>query len=396
VSEVEQRVLVAIHGPGWGGIHAIAERVGPAAAAAGFPWVVVLTREDSELGVERLEHAGLTVVVIPLSRIRKSTNPVVQLRSFIGMPLTIARLCRVIKKYDISIVQVGGLLHFHAAVAGRIMRCAVVWQLHSDQPPTFLKKTFAPMVRKLAHSIGTAGRLLADTHIGMAPVRDVIVPFLSPVDLVRFNSDEAARTSRRAERAIAEDGVLVGTVGGRGPNKNHQLLVEALHLARREDPLICVWICGAEQGQHRSWYQENVIDRADELGLIANGAVAFAHPGVHVNEYMNAFDIFALPSKGEGSPLVVAEAMATSLPVVANDVGSVSDSVIDGLTGLLCVEGTANELAQHLVRLAADSAQRAEFGTAGRAWAEEHLSVRACTSAHIEAYEIALGARRAK
>ena len=76
-------------------------------------------------------------------------------------------------------------------------------------------------------------------------------------------------------------------------------------------------------------------------------------------------DIFLLPSKWEGMPMTVIEAMGTGLPVVASRVGGVPDMVTDGESGLL-IPPTAEALAQAIERLVKDEALRERLGTQAR------------------------------
>ena len=78
-------------------------------------------------------------------------------------------------------------------------------------------------------------------------------------------------------------------------------------------------------------------------------------------------DIFVLPSFAEGVPVVLMEAMATGLPVVATAVGGVSELVDHRESGLLVPPGDKQALAQALTGLLDDPALRADMGRAGRA-----------------------------
>ena len=78
-------------------------------------------------------------------------------------------------------------------------------------------------------------------------------------------------------------------------------------------------------------------------------------------------DAYVLPSFMEGLPVVLMEAMATELPVVATNISGIPELVIDDVNGLLVRPGRADLLANALTRLAADPAERARLGRAGRA-----------------------------
>jgi glycosyltransferase involved in cell wall biosynthesis len=90
-------------------------------------------------------------------------------------------------------------------------------------------------------------------------------------------------------------------------------------------------------------------------------------------------DIFALPTRGDCTPLVIAEAMACGLPIVATTVGSIPDMVSHGHNGLLVRPRRPDELAQVIRTLASDQALRARMGAASRVLAEEeHDTTKNC------------------
>lgn len=90
-----------------------------------------------------------------------------------------------------------------------------------------------------------------------------------------------------------------------------------------------------------------------------------------VPDLMAAADIFVLPSRFEGLPMSVIEAMLTGLPVVATNVRGPAEQVVPEVTGLLVPPGNASALAAALARLVADQALRARIGAAGRERAVE-------------------------
>lgn len=384
-----KRVLSVIHAPRWGGIHTIMERVGPICGQSGWEWIVLLPTTKGENGRARLEKAGLKVVEIPLRRIRKTLNPLVQLGFFLSIPLDIWRLTRVIRDQKIDVVQVCGLMHFHSAIAGRLMGKPVVWQLHSDQPPAFLKRFFTPWVVRIADSIMTSGASLRHTHPGLERAADRIVAFRAPVDTSRFKPDSEVRVRIRSTLGIGPNDLLVGTVGGQGPNKNHQMIVEVAATTAKSAENIRYFICGISIEQHRELYARTVKAQADNLNKEYPGTVSIFEPSRDISEYMAALDVFVLPSRGEGASIVTAEAMASGLPVVANDVGSLKDSVADGKTGFLNKSLSVEEMARHLAKLTSDPELRLSMGAAGRSVALSAFSLQACAAAHIDAYALA-------
>jgi glycosyltransferase involved in cell wall biosynthesis len=84
-------------------------------------------------------------------------------------------------------------------------------------------------------------------------------------------------------------------------------------------------------------------------------------------------DLFVLPTLADCSPLVILEAMASGLAVVATDVGAISEQVTDGETGLLVPPGDAAALGRAVLALVDDPLRRRAFGSAGLRRARERF-----------------------
>jgi glycosyltransferase involved in cell wall biosynthesis len=82
------------------------------------------------------------------------------------------------------------------------------------------------------------------------------------------------------------------------------------------------------------------------------------------SRYMAAFDVLALPSVKEGFPWAVLEAMAAKVPVVATRVGAIPEMLDDGISGIICEPGDAEQLAQGIVKLLGDDRLRQDYAIA--------------------------------
>jgi glycosyltransferase involved in cell wall biosynthesis len=154
----------------------------------------------------------------------------------------------------------------------------------------------------------------------------------------------------RPEQPAALSTRTLTYLGRLSPEKGPQFLVEA-------------W--GSIAAQHPDWSLRFValVDRLPE------GAerVEFIAPVSDPQRVLLASDIVVLPSLVEGFPLVVAEAMACGVPVIAADCSAGVRALIDdGVTGLIAARGDAGDLAHQLTWLMESESLRREFGTAAR------------------------------
>ena len=112
---------------------------------------------------------------------------------------------------------------------------------------------------------------------------------------------------------------------------------------------------------------------AYRLGL--SGRVMFLGERSDVAELLARSHVFVLASNWEGLPLTVLEAMRAGLPVVAFDVGGVSEAVVDGETGFLVPRGNVEALRDRILRLIESPGLRLSMGQAGRTRYERHFTV---------------------
>lgn len=135
------------------------------------------------------------------------------------------------------------------------------------------------------------------------------------------------RAKLRAEWGAGPDSVVVCTVANFRPNKSYPNLLRAAAMVLKRHPSTIFISVG--QGP----LEGDIRALRDELGLDRAFRLLGYRPDVY--DVLNASDIFALGSKHEGFPIAVMEALASGKPVVATDVGGVSDAVTPGVEGIL-------------------------------------------------------------
>jgi glycosyltransferase involved in cell wall biosynthesis len=99
--------------------------------------------------------------------------------------------------------------------------------------------------------------------------------------------------------------------------------------------------------------------------------VDLGHDDPELARLFRAADVFVLPTLSDAAPLVLGEALAAGLPVVATRVGAVPELAVDGETGLLVPPGDADALVAALRTLVDDAPLRRALGRRARALAVE-------------------------
>jgi glycosyltransferase involved in cell wall biosynthesis len=180
--------------------------------------------------------------------------------------------------------------------------------------------------------------------------------------------DRIERLPRLAE------GLVVGSVGRLDEQKAYDVLIAALPSL----PDVTVVLVG--DGPARAKLEELARHHGVADRVIFTGWQAEAR------RYLGGFDVFVLPSRYEGFPLSIIEAMLACLPVVATDVGSVSECVLAGETGAVVPPDDGNRLAETIRMLLESADLRMRMGEQGRERAISLFSVDAMARSYEQLY----------
>ena len=307
------------------------------------------------------------------------------------MGAEVAALRRLIQSCRVDLVQVNGLVNPHGAVAGRLERRPVVWQLQDTRAPMVVRRAMLPLVDRLATMVMVTGLEVARAHPGALELGGRL-PCLPPVDTSVFRPRAGARSQARRCLGLPQDAMVIGTVGNLNPQKGHEHLLRAVaRLQAPRPPGMHVCILGAITPTHMT-YELRLRRDAARLARTTGVQTMIHDPGDDVAGLLPALDVFAMASvpRSEGVPTALLEAMACGLPVVATDVGAVAEAVADEVTGLVVPASDEAALAAALGRLAAAAELRGHLGTAARRWVEISCDLEACADLHAAVYDRAV------
>jgi glycosyltransferase involved in cell wall biosynthesis len=223
---------------------------------------------------------------------------------------------------------------------------------------------------------------------GLPPGKLQVIP--NGVDLDRFRpASPAERMRLRRDLGLPVDGLLVLFVGFFSHEKCPDLLFDAWTDSFGASPASSLVIVGAS----RSDYYE--IDstmaarvQADAVRLGCQDRLRLVEHTESIELYYRAADVFVLPSKREGLPNALLEAMACGLPSIVSRLPGVTDSVIsDGVDGVLVEPGDREALASALRAALCDAERRARLGRAARQTVEARFSLAVTADRYIHLYE---------
>lgn len=221
---------------------------------------------------------------------------------------------------------------------------------------------------------------LVERH-GVPPGRIAVIP--NGIELDRYDPGRVERGAWRRRLRVPDDAVLIGALGRLTRQKGFDELIQAFPpLATRGVRLVI----GGE-GEDRRGLEA----RVETLGLQR----ACFLPGFveDVPGFLADLDLFVLPSRIEGHPMVLLEAMAMGRAVVATDLPGVGDTITDGVDGRLVPPGDRTALAEALAELAAAPGRARGLGRNARRTVEREYTVERMVARTAALYDSVLGTR---
>lgn len=230
------------------------------------------------------------------------------------------------------------------------------------------------------HAIAHRAYRSASCVAAVAPqVADVVRAFDPAIrTTVIMSSSSGLKPDAATARTIREragDGFIVGHVGALDNDQKAQdvIIAAARELGREHPDIHFVLVGGGE----------------DETMLrsLADGLTNLTFTGFvdNVGDYLQAFDVFILPSRREGIGSILFDAMEQGLPLIATPVGGVPRIVHEDVNGMLIAVDDPRQLAAAILKLKLDPGLRARLGVTGRQIAVHHTPPQMAQS-YLEIY----------
>lgn len=183
---------------------------------------------------------------------------------------------------------------------------------------------------------------------------------ISSVSLEIFKSDAQTKCEVRVELDIPDDAIVAAYLGRLDPDKGPLDLANAFLQAKQRCASLWLLIAGPDEAGLEK----------ELLGIlgISGSTTRYTLAGFTRTpaRYLNAADLFCLPSYREGFPMTVLEAAALGLPSIGSDIYGVSNAIVDGQTGILVPVRDVPKLTDAIVKLGSDHSLRQTMGTVAR------------------------------
>jgi glycosyltransferase involved in cell wall biosynthesis len=206
------------------------------------------------------------------------------------------------------------------------------------------------------------------------------IPF--GIDTRRFRPDPAVGAAVRQQFGLDPETIVLGAVGHFGAEKGIDVVLRAYaQLVRRPlaRPMALVVVGDGEPARR---------DLVYDLARACNPArVVFAGFRPDVDKVFAAFDVLLHAPRLEAFGLVLVEAMATGLPLIATRVGGIPEIVREGQNGLLVPPDDPEALANAAERLITDAALRQAMAATSRSMAEREYDLEAYARGYLDLYQ---------
>lgn len=278
-------------------------------------------------------------------------------------PATLTALLKELDRRQADVIHLHG---YGATTFGRLAAAIrgipVVLHEHANltDTPWFQKvadKLLAPYTDiAIAVSKSTADFVV---NARLVPAERTKVVYLG-VPLEEFSRPRSEAEIADARRAleIPDEVFAIGTVTRLMPSKGNQYLVEAARPVIEALPSARIYIVG--EGE----LQPELEAQARSLGL--GDRLVFCGFRRDVAQALSAFDMLVFPSLWEGTPLTVLETLAMGKPIVSTDADGLQDVLTPGTDAIMVPKRDGPALAEAIIRLAQDPAERARLAANAR------------------------------
>jgi glycosyltransferase involved in cell wall biosynthesis len=204
-----------------------------------------------------------------------------------------------------------------------------------------------------------------------------------PSEKLRVVSNGVAPMESAQPRTASKGVWTIGTMALFRPRKGTEVLLDALKILKDKGTEVKLRAVGPFETPE---YEAEIMKQVERLGI--GDMIEWTGFQTDVNQQLDLMDLFVLPSLyGEGLPMVVLEAMANAVPVVAANVEGIPEAVRDGVDGLIFEPANPQDLADKLTSIIGDDERLTQMSRSALRRQREKLSDAAMAEGVAKVYD---------
>lgn len=344
----------------FGGAETMCENLTYALTALGHSVTVVSLYKERTPIAQRMEAAGVKILYLDKK---------------LGLDLSmVSKLMEIMKREKPDVVHTHLNVIKYAVTAAKlcgIKHCVhTVHNVAAEEAENRQQKLISTVFFKLGWSIPVAlSPEVRNTIVSFYGLKEEKVPMI-------YNGVDLGKCLTKTAYELSDPAVVLH-VGRFNEQKNHKGLLDAFANILKTHPNCSLKLIGDGE------LLEETQQYADSLGI--REKVLFLGSQTNIYPYLQEADVFLLPSKYEGMPMTIIEAMGTGLPVVATAVGGVPDMLTHQESGLL-VANQPEVIADAVCTLLESRELRQTLGRAAKTESEK-FSAQYMAQAYSEVYK---------
>lgn len=341
-------------------------------------FVFIIPQDNSEIFIEKCKLKNINYSMLKLTHITKDFKLAIEY--IFSFPFEVFKLVCLFNKKNFDLIYIaGGSWQYKGAIAAKLSKRILIWNLNDTYIPTFFKYIFGLLSGFASCYICVSGKTKTyysnfldkkkPTYIIPPPVN---TKYFSPTTKPGCEVQLLDQWSKK---------IIIGSVCNINPNKGINTIIKAAHKLKDYSGHVEFIIVGAVFPTQTLYYEylKNLLVQLN----VTN--VTFYGPSVNIKSLLSEFNIYLCASFSESGPISVWEAMSMEKIIVSTDVGDVSRYLGDN-AGLISPVGDSEAIANNLRMIIKDIGFYQEMGKKARKMVIKSLDARICADSHLRIF----------
>jgi len=337
--------------------------------------VIICPGKDLVL-TEEFRKCSNKVETVNSVRLTRTLNPIKWLLYVISFVQVNLKLLKIIRKYKIDILHANSLGSFmYSFLVGKIMHILVIWHMHDILKERLSNRILCKILGLFATNIIAVSNAVRNSLLGFGIKENKIKVIYNGLNLEKWNPTKYNPMSLRNELKIDKDSFIFAIIAQITECKGQHIFIEsAANILRKHREDVLFLIIG-ESSSDDAEYKKKLMERVKELNV--EEKIVFTGRRNDIPNVFASINVSIVCSIWPDSfPTVILEALAMAKPVIATNIGGISEEVVNNETGILVPPGNTKELVKAMTELLNNPKRGEEMGIKGRERMEKMFTIK--------------------